>query len=218
MKRLILTFHGIGPKPRQLSPEESNVWVDESQLTSVLDLLADHPSVGITFDDGNRSDVDIALPELRRRGLSAEFFVLAGKFGLPGYLDRDGVLELQREGMAIGSHGMHHRSWRKLSAADAHEELVTSRTVLSELTGRPVLSAACPFGAYDRRALSAVRRAGYQRVYTSDGGPARDTWLQPRNTIKRDQSVSELVALLAGSRPVSSSALSALKRTAKRWR
>ena len=40
----------------------------------------------ISFDDGNASDVGIALPELERRGLKAVFFLLAGRLGQPGSL------------------------------------------------------------------------------------------------------------------------------------
>jgi len=35
--------------------------------------------VQLSFDDGNRSDVGIALPALLERELSATFFVVAGR-------------------------------------------------------------------------------------------------------------------------------------------
>ena len=56
----------------------------------------------------------IALPALRERGLTATFFVVAGRLGEPGFLDERGVRALADAGMAIGCHGMRHRPWRGL--------------------------------------------------------------------------------------------------------
>jgi hypothetical protein len=56
--------------------------------------------------------------------------------------------------------------------------------MLEAIVERPVKAAACPFGAYDRRALRSLRRSGYQRVFTSDRGTARaDGFLQSRNSV-----------------------------------
>ena len=64
--------------------------------------------IEITFDDGNASDVEVALPALRERGLAATFFVCAGRIGEPGYLDADQLRELADAGMSVGSHGWDH--------------------------------------------------------------------------------------------------------------
>ena len=48
----------------------------------------------LSFDDGNSSDVEIALPALRERGLPRRFFVVAGRLDRPGSLSRDDVREL----------------------------------------------------------------------------------------------------------------------------
>ena len=42
------------------------------------------PGVRISFDDGNASDIELALPRLEERGLRATFFVLAGRLDEPG--------------------------------------------------------------------------------------------------------------------------------------
>ena len=51
----------------------------------------DQPEILITFDDGNVSDLTIALPELLKNGLRAEFFVCAGRLNDPNYLDEAGI-------------------------------------------------------------------------------------------------------------------------------
>ncbi|MET8000780.1 polysaccharide deacetylase family protein [Nonomuraea glycinis] len=194
-----LTVHGIGEAARGLDPGEDGTWVSVAQFERVMDAVAGRPDVRITFDDGNASDVEIALPRLVERGLRAEFFVLAGLLGEPGRLDSTGVRELLRAGMRVGSHGWAHRDWRTLDAAQAAEELSAAHHLLGQLIGEPVSRVAIPFGSYDRRVLSRLRRAGVTRAYTSDGGRARpDAWLQPRNSLKRDLDSGWIIRVLAG--------------------
>ena len=179
-----LTFHGIGQPPRALDPGEENVWVAHDRFVAILDSVAGRDDVRITFDDGNASDVDQALPALVQRDLNATFFVVAGRLGEPTFLDAAGVGELSRAGMGIGCHGMRHRPWRGLSDTELHEEHVEAKAMLEQIVERPVTEAACPFGSYDRRVLRSLRRSGYRRVYTSDRGTTGpEHFLQARNTI-----------------------------------
>lgn len=214
-----LTFHGVGDRPRTLAHGEADVWITRERLEAVLDAAAGRGDVRLTFDDGNASDLAHGLPALRARGLTATFFVVAGRLGEPGFLGSEDVVALADAGMGIGCHGMCHRPWRRLSRAELEEELVTSRRTLEAIVGRPVSDAACPFGAYDRRVLGALRRAGYRRVYTSDPGPARDgDWLQGRNSV-RDGREGELVQRLLETRwPRRSAAATHARRAVKRWR
>jgi peptidoglycan/xylan/chitin deacetylase (PgdA/CDA1 family) len=182
-----LTVHGVGKPRRPLDPGEDEYWVTVEQFEQVLDAVVGIENVRITFDDGNESDVEIALPRLLERRLTAEFFVLAGRLGERGRVDRDGVRELAAAGMTIGSHGWSHCDWRRLDDRHTAQELTEAPKLLSELARMPVRRAAVPFGAYDRRLLAKLRKAGMTRVYTDDGGSAREsTWLQPRNSLRHD--------------------------------
>ena len=58
---------------RPLEPDEDKTWVTVEQFEQVLDAAVGRPDVRITFDDGNASDVEIALPRLVDRGLTGEF-------------------------------------------------------------------------------------------------------------------------------------------------
>jgi peptidoglycan/xylan/chitin deacetylase (PgdA/CDA1 family) len=188
-----ICFHGIGTPKRELEPGEDRYWVSTEQFQAVLDEVLTWPSVRISFDDGNTSDLEIGLPALQDRGLTADFFVLAGRLGTPGCLDEAAVCELHAAGMAIGSHGMRHQPWPGLTAGDQHEELVAARDRLSSVTGTAVASAACPLGRYDRRVLRQLRQLGYTRIYTSDRQRARSqAWLQPRYSVRRDDTPASL--------------------------
>ena len=205
MERLLnLTFHGIGTPARELEPGEADVWVSREQFEAVLDRAATLGGVRITFDDGNKSDLELALPALRRRSLTATFFVVAGRLGETEFLDGDDVRALRDADMTIGCHGMHHRPWRTLDDAELERELVEARGVLEEVVDVPVTQAACPFGSYNRRVLRALRRSGYAEVHTSDRGLARPgDWMQARNTVHSGDDGRMLDRILAahGSRP-----------------
>lgn len=183
--RHILNFHGIGPLYRELDPGEDAFWLDQVAFEAILEAIRPEDKVSLTFDDGNLSDLEIAIPLLLRRNLKASFFISTGKIGSKGYLAEPQVREIENAGMIVGSHGVSHTSWRGFDETGLRAELEGSRTRLEEILGKPVAHAACPLGAYDRRVLQGLRQAGYTCVYTSDGGPARsDQWLQPRTSLR----------------------------------
>lgn len=184
---VILAVGGIGKPVRPLDPGENESWVTVEQFERVLDAVAGREDVRLTFDDGNDSDVRIALPRLVDRGLTAEFFPLAGRVGERGFVDAAGLRALVEAGMSIGSHGWEHRDWRRLDDRLARRELEAAPKLLAELSGKPVRSYAPPFGAYDRRLLKRLKRSGATKVYTTEGGvAARDGWLQPRTELRHD--------------------------------
>ena len=184
---VILAIGGVGRPVRALDPGENETWVTVEQFERVLDTVAGREDVGLTFDDGNSSDFECARPRRGARDLTAEFVPLAGRIGQRGFLDADGLRELVEAGMSIGSHGWEHRDWRRLDDRNARRELETAPKLLADLSGKPVRAYAPPFGAYDRRVLSRLRRSGATRVYTTEGGTAsRDGWLRPRIEVRHD--------------------------------
>ena len=141
------------------------------------------PAVRLSFDDGNASDVEIGLPGLLERGLTATFFPLAGRLDTPAASAAD-LTALPGQGMTVGTHGMWHVPWRGLPPAERDAELVEARERLAKVAGRPVDEAALPLGRYDRRLLADLRGLGYTRVYTSDRRHAAEgAWLQPRFSV-----------------------------------
>jgi peptidoglycan/xylan/chitin deacetylase (PgdA/CDA1 family) len=198
---IILNFHGVGMPPREIDPGEKSVWLTCERFERVLDRLSGRDDVKVTFDDGNQSDRVQAVPRLLKRGLRADFFIVAARIGRPGYLNRDDLNELTAAGMDIGTHGSVHRAWRGLTTRELHEEVFDARDAIERVIERPVRLAACPFGAYDRASLRALRKAQFAHVLTSDRQPALpNEWLQPRYTMHADDTDLELEAILSGSR------------------
>ena len=214
----VLNFHAIGRPRRELISGETDVCVSRGQFLDILDAVAEREDVELTFDDGNRSDIDEVLPALQERGMRAQFFVCPALFGAPGYIRASDVGRLRDAGMPVGSHGMDHVGWRNLSPAELDREVAQAKRILEVAVGEPVVAAACPFGAYDRRSLNALRDAGFERVYTSDGGSARPgDWLIARNTVGSSDSAESIESMLNtanGHVPVGDRA----RRLVKQWR
>ncbi|MET8943904.1 polysaccharide deacetylase family protein [Streptomyces sp. NPDC004542] len=146
--------------------------------------------VGLTFDDGYADFLEHALPALRRRNCGATLFVLAGRLGgvnswdplgpRKPLLTADGVRRAAAEGVEIGSHGLMHRDLTQVDADVLRAEAVDSRALLTELTGTPVDGFCYPYGTVDRRAVDAVREAGYTYACAIDPGPLTGPHALPR--------------------------------------
>jgi len=200
MKMIGFIFHGIGVPQRELEPGEDLYWISEGFFEAILQMMvprADH--VQISFDDGNSSDHTIALPRLQALGLQADFFPLTGRIGQLGSMTAEQICDLAAAGMGVGSHGVDHQNWAKISVDMLEKEITQSRKVLEEIIHQPVTAAAIPFGSYNSRVLGALRQAGYDTAYSSDQGSMRmDRFLRPRTSVRRDMDMADVKRVLDG--------------------
>ena len=216
---IILTLHGVGSPSRPLEPGEGHVWLARDMFEAILEELPKFEEFMLTVDDANRSDTTIVLPALLARKQTAIFFISTGKLGQPGYLEKEDVRILVDEGMEIGTHGMHHRDWRKLDQAELSMEIDRSKDILEEITGRGIRDVSCPYGSYDRRVLRYLRNAAFRRVYTSDRGRAQsERWLQPRNSLNAADNPQTLRRIVAECDSLSKRLARSAKGLVKRWR
>lgn len=185
-ERLVLNFHGVGAAPGSVPAAEAPYWCPADAFCAMLDEVMElsagtSTSIEITFDDGNLSDATVALPALLARGLTATFFVCAGRIGQAGFVDGAALRELLAAGMGIGSHGWNHVDWRRADDKTLAQETQGALDEISAVIGHRVDEVGVPFGSYDRRVLNQLRRTGVRTVYTSDGGRAPLAgWLVPR--------------------------------------
>ncbi|MGJ5620529.1 polysaccharide deacetylase family protein [Sulfitobacter sp. MF3-043] len=216
-----LNFHGIGKPKRVLEPGEAPYWVSLGKFEYMLDQVAAAPDPSrfvITFDDGNLSDHDIALPALTARGLQAHFFVLTSRIGQHGALDAGHIRALRDAGMTIGSHGIDHVAWPTLNDTALERELRDSRVRLEDICGQQVTEAGIPFGRYDARVLKALRAANYATAWSSDSGKFRThAFLRPRTSLRGDMSESMTTLILSGQMSPLRRLRRALGMTQRRW-
>lgn len=159
--------------------------------------------VAITFDDGNRSDHDEAVPLLAIRGFRATFFVCGRRAGSGGELTPEMIRTMRAAGMHIGSHAMTHRFLTSLSGEDEAAELRESRALLESIAGVPVTHFAPPGGRWSSRTARALREAGYTAVSTSVFGfndPRGARFAYRRLPVVRATSAANFDAMVLGRR------------------
>ncbi len=220
---LVLSLHGIGAPPPGTPDDEAPYWQSIERFVACLSKAAAFSaqtgaSVLATFDDGNRSDLSVAAPLLRKHGVPGAFFVCVGRLGQPGYLDASDARELADQGFVVGSHGINHVRWTSLRGPDLYREIVESCLKLEDALGREVSTAAIPFGAYNRRVLETLRGAGYRYVYSSDRGVSPlGAWMRRRWTLKGGEPI-DLDEMMRRSLSLRHRATVAMKEILKSWR
>jgi len=127
-------------------------------------------AVVISFDDGHKSNLEIALPILQEYGFKAEFFITTGWIGTPNYLSAEQIVTLHDAGMGIGSHGVSHRYLDDLDDNEIRFELQASKNVLSGITGRTITSFAAPGGRIKPGVADVAKQIDYRIVCTSQPG------------------------------------------------
>jgi peptidoglycan/xylan/chitin deacetylase (PgdA/CDA1 family) len=188
---------GVGPLPGRESGEESYAVSPEAFETQLDALEASRGSVVgyrelessprfpvlITFDDGNATDHDIALPALRRRGYAALFFVTPAWIGTPGFMTWDQVRDLERHGMTVGAHGFDHTPLSSLSGDALRRHLAEARGAFEANLGRCPDTLSLPGGFGSRTVVAAAQAAGFRVVFGSV--PRRATTLAPGAAVPR---------------------------------
>ncbi len=139
--------------------------------------------VAITFDDGYVEVYRIAWPLLRRFGFPATIFVTPSEVGLPGFATWDQVGEMARDGVALGSHTLHHTYLPLASEEQLVEEIVESKRVIEARTGAVVRYISYPVGGFTPLAIRVAREAGYAAGCTTNRATSR--WRVERFALRR---------------------------------
>ena len=179
--------------------------VTQEQLFAALERGSHLPAkpVLITFDDGYRDVLVNAAPVLRRLGMKATAYVITSRIsnGDVSFLTWRQLTQLERAGVAIGSHTVHHSELPGLSDPAALQELIQSRRALEAHLHHPVQWFAYPAGRFDARTEALVRQAGYVFAVTTQSGATQDA-RQPfslrRYEVQDTTGVSGLASLLRG--------------------
>jgi peptidoglycan/xylan/chitin deacetylase (PgdA/CDA1 family) len=130
-------------------------------------------NVVLTFDDGNRSDHEHALPILLENGFTATFFVSGNRVGHPDGLGEPEIRALCAFGMEVGSHGMTHRFLSGLSKTEQEAECRRSRDFLTNIMSARVRFFSVPGGRYTGETMDILRALSYDGVCTSAFGYSR---------------------------------------------
>ena len=198
--RLILCLHSVAPSLPQQADWRA-YWMPMAEFAPLFERMEEQASKGdfeveITCDDGYLSHYTELFPWLLDRGLKATFFVPTDNLGQPKHIDITQMRELHAAGMTFGSHGVKHLDWTKATPDQLETEIVTSKSVLEDILGTSVTKVAPPFGSYNRKVLSEIKKSGYETIYTCDGGfGSAQGLLRSRVSLQRGEPAQKILSL-----------------------
>ncbi len=175
----ILVYHTIS-EPAQALPGDIDIsranfarqlqWLGRRRRVVRLEATLSGQSRGltaITFDDGFRDNLTIALPLLEKFNFPMTLFVAASYVGREGYLSKDELREMARHPLVtIGAHGLWHRHFTLLDTTQARHELIESRRLLESITGLTVDLMAWPYGECNAKLEELSKATGYRAAWS----------------------------------------------------
>ena len=142
-------------------------WRRVVPLTATLSSRSRRRDLAITFDDGFRDNLTVALPLLEKFGVPMTLFVAAGFIDQEEYLSEEELREISQHPLiTIGSHGFWHRHFNRLTPDDARFELIESKGVLEAVIGKKVELMAWPFGECNQELERLCAECGYQAAWS----------------------------------------------------
>jgi peptidoglycan/xylan/chitin deacetylase (PgdA/CDA1 family) len=175
----VLVYHSISkptkplPGDIDISPrrfEQQLRWLSRwRQVVRLYQTLRSNENrlVALTFDDGFRDNLTVALPLLEKFNMPMTLFVTAGFIGKEGYLSADELRQMARHPLVtIGAHGLTHAHFNELTHQQAQFELLESRRALEQITGKTVDLLAWPYGECSEFLEQLSEDCGYRASWT----------------------------------------------------
>ena len=119
-----------------------------------------------SWDDGHKCDLRLARM-LKEHGLGATFYVAPHnqEFAKQDLLTSQEIRDLSRD-FEIGAHSITHRRLPTISEQQAEKEIVESKAVLEQVTGKEIKVFCYPGGAYTKLHVQLVKDAGFRYART----------------------------------------------------
>lgn len=206
----VLVYHSISSPPEpmpgdiDISParfEQQLEWLARTKRVVRLDETLNHAptrAIAITFDDGYRDNLTVALPLLEKFNLPMTLFVVAGFVDSDGYLSEEELQEIANHPLiTIGSHGLWHRHFNRITFDEARFELTESKHLLEDTIGTHVDLMAWPYGECNVELERLVGECGYRAAWSVWKG-TNGTYSRWRVPLGRNDHLLRFIAKASG--------------------
>jgi peptidoglycan/xylan/chitin deacetylase (PgdA/CDA1 family) len=141
----------------------------------------------LTFDDSHQEHYTVAAPELEKYGFKGVFFVMTIPIGKPHYMTAAQIKGLADKGHIVGIHTWDHQNVKKLAAGNPvvnklvntkkfttpeaqvaevwNMELTKPKAKLEQITGKPIVYFAYPFGSWNYAAVDELKKGGVKAAF-----------------------------------------------------
>ena len=119
----------------------------------------------LTFDDTKLDQWTVAVPELKKYGFKAVFFIMTVSLGRQNYLSKDQVKQMSDAGHVIGSHTYDHQNVKKYQGQDWVTQIEKPTKTLQEVTGKDIKYFAYPFGLWNKEAIPELKKRGFSSAF-----------------------------------------------------
>ena len=119
----------------------------------------------LTFDDTKLDQWTVAVPELKKYGFKAVFFIMTVSLGRPNYLSKDQVKQMSDAGHVIRSHTYDHQNVKKYQGQDWVTQIEKPTKTLQDVTGKDIKYFAYPFGLWNKEAIPELKKRGFSSAF-----------------------------------------------------
>jgi len=179
----ILTYHNISDMAMDRWATSPSFFKSEMEwlakwgyrgisLKKFYENIEQEKTVVLTFDDGYKDFIDVAMPILDELNFSATVFIVFELIGnisqwrtedlRPPLLSWNDIYKIIHKGCEIGSHGLYHRDFFQLSEEELEHEIAGSKKLIEEELEMPIISFSYPWDRCNEQILDIVKRAGYK--------------------------------------------------------
>lgn len=131
----------------------------------------------ITFDDGEYSFYQTALPILKKGNLPVSVFVISQNAtqGLHGSMTAEQIKEISQDPIVtIGAHSRTHPILTEVAQEQIRSEVSGSKTEIEAMTQKPVHYFAYPVGRANQEVAQEVKNAGFRLAFTVSKNKTKD--------------------------------------------